>query len=354
MSTVRGSAHYEGLLPIEPSDEPPPIRPTILEDPFPNGQPPLRKRASRALSRFLAIFCVGVGTTLAWQSYGDAAREMIANSNPQLGWLAPRPLPIAQNVPGMIDLAAPAAQHLNAMSLDTMRQSIDWIAAGQEEIARSIDQIVKGIAAGQEQTTRSTDQTATSAAQAPSGKAIDITVESRANEASLHPTARLDIEPTEARPPQTLSERGKQTPAASELDASCFPSASAVRQNHPGGWPSWTLKAPGHEGTTCWYASARPRHRDHRSEIMPMRETVGATKKGLFAPAALYAPPPPSYSRAPWPSAPRAPFAPPALSYAEAPWLSAPRAPFAPRALSYAEAPWLSAPPALSHSRPPE
>src|SRR5260370_19754968 len=69
MSTIRGSAHYEGLLPIEPSDEPPPIRPTILEDPFHNGQPPLRKRASRALSRFLAIFCVGVGTTLAWQSY---------------------------------------------------------------------------------------------------------------------------------------------------------------------------------------------------------------------------------------------------------------------------------------------
>src|SRR5712671_3697128 len=271
---------------------------------------------------------------------------MIANSYPQLGWLAPRPLPIAQNVPGMIDLAAPAAQHLNAMSLDTMRQSIDRIAAGQEEIARSIDQnakgiaagqdeiarsidqIAKGIAAGQEQTTRSTDQTATSAAQAPSGKAIDITVESRANEASLHPTARLDLEPIEARPPQTLSERGKQTPAASELDASCFPSASAVLQNHPGGWPSWTLRAPGHEGTTCWYASARPRHRDHRSEIMPMRETVGATKKGLFAP------PPPSYSRAPW--------------------LSAPRAPFAPPALSYAEAPWLSARPALSHSRPPE
>src|SRR5258708_29618822 len=227
MSTIRGSAHYEGLLQVQPLDEPPSLRPTILEnDPFPNGQPSLRKRASRALSRFLAIFCVGVGTTLAWQSYGDAAREMIANSYPQLGWLAPRPLPIAQSVPGMIDLAAPAAQHFNAMSLDTMRQSIyriaagqdeiarsidqnaKGIAAGQDEIARSIDQIAKGIAAGHEQTTRSTDQTATSAAQAPSGKAIDITIESRANEASLHPTARLDIEPTEATPPQTLSERG--------------------------------------------------------------------------------------------------------------------------------------------------
>src|SRR5260370_38977482 len=160
MSMVRGSAHYEGLLPIEPSDEPPPLRPTILEDPFPNGQPSLRKRASRALSRFLAIFCVGVGTTLAWQSYGDAAREMIANSYPQLGWLAPRPLPIAQNVPGMIDLAAPASQHLNAMSLDTMLPSIDRIAAGREEVARSIDQNAKGIAAGQDETARSIDQNA--------------------------------------------------------------------------------------------------------------------------------------------------------------------------------------------------
>src|SRR5437879_4012299 len=103
MSTTRGSAHYEGLLHIEPSGEPPPLRPTILEiDPFPNGQPSLRKRASRALSRFLAMFYVGVGTTLAWQSYGDAAREMIATSYPPLGWLAPRPLPIAQNASGMV------------------------------------------------------------------------------------------------------------------------------------------------------------------------------------------------------------------------------------------------------------
>jgi len=219
---------------------------------------------------------------------------MIANSYPQLGWLAPRPLPIAQNVPGMIDLAAPAApsldlQRLNAMSLDAMRQSIDWIAAGQEEIARSIDQIAKGIAAGQEQTTRSTDQTATHAVQAPSDKAIDITVESRADEASLHPTARLDIEPTEARPPQTLSERGKQTPAASELDASCFPSASAVLQNHPGVWPSWTMKAPGHEGTLCWHASARPGTSNHRREPTLMeKEIVGATEKVVSAPPATY------------------------------------------------------------------
>ena len=38
----------------------------------------------------LITFCVGVAATLAWQSYGDAARQNVANAYPQLGWLAPR------------------------------------------------------------------------------------------------------------------------------------------------------------------------------------------------------------------------------------------------------------------------
>src|SRR5262249_19852283 len=59
-------------------------------------RPSLGKRASRSLTRFLIIFCFGVAATLAWQSYGDAAREMIANSYPQLSWLAPQAAPLAQ------------------------------------------------------------------------------------------------------------------------------------------------------------------------------------------------------------------------------------------------------------------
>src|SRR5215467_5263324 len=53
-------------------------------------QPSLSKRASRAFLRFLIIFCIGVVAAFVWQSYGDAAREMIANSSPQLRWLAPQ------------------------------------------------------------------------------------------------------------------------------------------------------------------------------------------------------------------------------------------------------------------------
>ncbi len=129
-------------------------------------------------------------------------------------------------------------------------------------------------------------------AQAP---AVDTNVESRiepeVQTAPLQPTAPLDIKPTEngieARPPETLPERGRQFFAASGHDPTCFPSASAVRQNHPEGWPSWTLRAPGHEGTRCWYAATRTTPRDHRSAMMPRKETVGVLEK-LGSPGGLF------------------------------------------------------------------
>jgi hypothetical protein len=256
MSTIRGSANYPGLLPFKLTDERPPNRPTILENErFANGQPSLRKRASRALYRFVIAFCGGVAATLAWQWYGDASREMIAKSYPQLGWLATQPVSTAQNAPGMFGLVAPAVpfdqQQLKA-SLEAMRQSIDRIVAGDELIMRSIDQIVTkvvadheqmarnsgqtatGITVGQGEMTRSIeqtainvaasqkqiagsiDQTATDISQAPSVKASGITVESR----SLQPTARLDAKRTEARPPHTSSDRGKLVSAVSGHDRS--------------------------------------------------------------------------------------------------------------------------------------
>jgi hypothetical protein len=40
--------------------------------------------------RLLIAFCIGIDATLAWQSYGGAAREMIANSSPRLSWWTPK------------------------------------------------------------------------------------------------------------------------------------------------------------------------------------------------------------------------------------------------------------------------
>ena len=46
-------------------------------------------------------------------------------------------------------------------------------------------------------------------------------------------------------------------------NSTCFASAAAVRQDHPEAWPSWTLRAFGHEGTKCWYPTARTLAHDH-------------------------------------------------------------------------------------------
>jgi hypothetical protein len=114
-------------------------------------RPSLGKRASRSLTRFLIIFCTGVAATLAWQSYGDAAREMIANSYPQLSWLAPQAAPLAQTAS---DMPAPApsanpfpqAEALKEMSsaFATVRQSVDQLAASQQQIADGIAKLTAG------------------------------------------------------------------------------------------------------------------------------------------------------------------------------------------------------------------
>ena len=146
--------------------EAPTIRPADLtNDRYPNERSSLGKRALLALVRFLIIFCIGVSATLAWQSYGDSARAMIASSYRQLSWLAPQAEPVAQNSPDVIGLASstassPDQQQPNAIlvDLDAVRQSIDRIAtsiaSGQEQMTSSADRI----AATQEQIARSVDQ----------------------------------------------------------------------------------------------------------------------------------------------------------------------------------------------------
>jgi hypothetical protein len=117
--------------------------------PRPERRPSLGKRCSRALLRFLIAFGVGVAATLAWQSYGDAARETIARSSPQLGWLAPQAAALAQNASETVAPTEPAApspdlQELKAMLLDlaAVRQSVDQladqVASGHRQIAGDI------------------------------------------------------------------------------------------------------------------------------------------------------------------------------------------------------------------------
>jgi hypothetical protein len=131
-------------------------------------------RASRRIARFLVAACMGVAVTLAWQSYGDAARQMIASSAPPLGWLLlppatdpapgseiaveqPNPSAIQASVPPPASAQAATAastapetapsapspelrQQLEAMvhELAGVRQSVEQLSAGQEQIASDI------------------------------------------------------------------------------------------------------------------------------------------------------------------------------------------------------------------------
>jgi hypothetical protein len=111
-------------------------------------KPPVRRRMSRAIIRFLVTFGLGIAATLAWQSYGDTARDIVAASSPQLAWLAPQAAPLAATAPDTVAPATPAAPAPNLEQFNTMLrglvaigQRVEQIAAGQQQMADEITRL---------------------------------------------------------------------------------------------------------------------------------------------------------------------------------------------------------------------
>jgi hypothetical protein len=114
---------FAASLRVKPAVEAPVARPANLK----NNRPPDRGSWPGQLAplvRYPIAFFIGVTTVLAWQSYGDAAREKIAPTAP-----------------------SPYQQQFAAMSLDldAVRQGVDQIATGlatsQEQMRRIVDQL---------------------------------------------------------------------------------------------------------------------------------------------------------------------------------------------------------------------
>jgi len=136
----RGAAQHHrertSISPTEPSSGAN-IGPAVLM----SKPPSLPRRAARSS----IIFCMGIAAALAWQSYGDAAREMIAGFYPQLGWLEPQTVGVG-TLPEMTSRTAPAttsdSQDLLLKSilvnLAAVRQSVDQLAANQRQMASDI------------------------------------------------------------------------------------------------------------------------------------------------------------------------------------------------------------------------
>jgi len=139
----------------------------------------MKRRGSRGgFARYLVAICIGVAATLAWQSYGEVPKQIIAAKAPELGWspetkqmiaswvqqfgltrppaspesTAVRPsLPaqvvtVAQTVPAAVVPKAPAAPsigpeqvHQIAVDLAALGQTVDQLAASQDQMVHQID-----------------------------------------------------------------------------------------------------------------------------------------------------------------------------------------------------------------------
>ena len=138
-----------------------------------------KKRASRAFVRYLIAICIGVAATLAWQSYGEAVKQIVATRAPELGWSpevkqmiaswvqqlgwtkplagpeipavrpsvaeTPQAATVAQIAPEMIAPKAPAApsldpeqMHQMALDLAALRQTVEQLGAGQVQMGREM------------------------------------------------------------------------------------------------------------------------------------------------------------------------------------------------------------------------
>ena len=145
-----------------------------------------KKRGSRGFTRYLLAICIGVAAALAWQSYGHAAKEMFAAKAPELGWSpeskqmianwveqlgwskplgddattavhpsvsAAQVATVAQTVPAVVTSQAPAippidpAQvHQIAADLAALGQTVDRLAAGQDQMGRNIERLEGAVA----------------------------------------------------------------------------------------------------------------------------------------------------------------------------------------------------------------
>ena len=114
-----------------------------------DSRPSIGKRAFRTVARFSFAVLIGVGTTLAWQSYGDEAKAMVTAWAPSLRSL----LPVSTLEPAAAPATLPQlVQQLKPMALDLaiVRRSLEQLAANQDQLAAKQVQMTQNVATLQE------------------------------------------------------------------------------------------------------------------------------------------------------------------------------------------------------------
>jgi TolA-binding protein len=136
----------------KPSADAPAVAPAKMKnDPLPAGS----SRRSFAFARYLIVLLIGVAATLAWQTYGESATQMIARvvSSPDHQRLTSTSVDLTAMRQGIDDLATSIASNQEQIMrsiVTNQEQTLRSIAINQELIMRNVDQL----AAGQEQMAR--------------------------------------------------------------------------------------------------------------------------------------------------------------------------------------------------------
>jgi len=126
----------------------------------------LKKRGSRPFGRYLVAILIGVAATLAWQSYGESAKQTIATRAPELGWspqakqmiatsiqwigwtkppAGPEASPVAQTASTIPSLDPRQVQQMT-QNLEALRQTTDQLAGGQDQMRRDIARLEAAVA----------------------------------------------------------------------------------------------------------------------------------------------------------------------------------------------------------------
>jgi TolA-binding protein len=110
---------------------------------------------SLTFARYLIVLVIGVAATLAWQTYGESATQMIARvvSSPDHRRLTSTSVDLTAMRQGIDDLATSIASNQEQIMrsiVTNQAQALRSIAMNQELILRNVDQL----AAGQEQMAR--------------------------------------------------------------------------------------------------------------------------------------------------------------------------------------------------------
>ena len=110
-------------------------------------KPSVANRMVRSVSRFLAAVLIGVGLTLAGQSYGEQLNDMIMGWAPSLAWLLPAQSP-KKTAEGAVSSDVAQQIKLIAVDLASVRRNMGQLAANQDQFAAKQEQMNQSIATG--------------------------------------------------------------------------------------------------------------------------------------------------------------------------------------------------------------